>query len=261
MSANLSWALQVEQVCTIRRAPDGRACTILNQLSFQVDRGRISVIVGPSGGGKSSLVRLLNRLEDPHSGRILLEGVDIASLDPLLLRRRVGLVLQKPTMFAGSVLENLQRPFQLRRETVPDADAVVLRQTLELCRLETGLLAQPARTLSIGQQQRVNLARTLIVAPEVLVLDEPTSALDRPTGDRLAATLQEICRATGMTLLMVTHDLRLAQRIADHLGYLESGQILEQGPAARLLHQPATPQLQRFLAEPPSFPSEGAAGG
>jgi len=261
MIASLTWALQVEQVCTTRRAPDGRERTILNQLSFNVGRGRISVIVGPSGGGKSSLVRLLNRLEDPQSGRILLDEVDIATLDPLQLRRRVGLVLQKPTMFPGTVLDNLQRPFQLRRESVPDAAAVSLRQTLDLCRLEVALLTQPARTLSAGQQQRVNLARTLIAGPEVLVLDEPTSALDRPTGDRLAASLKEICRTTGMTLLMVTHDLRLAERIADHLGYLEAGQILEQGPAARLLKQPASPELQRFLAEPPSLAGEGAGRG
>ena len=93
----------------------------------------------------------------------------------------------------------------------------------------------------------------------MLLLDEPTSALDRPTGDRLAATLREICRSTGLTLVMVTHDLRLAERIADHLGYLEAGRILEEGPAEYLLRQPRSPELQRFLAEP-SAP-ERAEGG
>lgn len=261
MSANLPPALQIEEVCSVRRGPNGQDRTILDQLSFVVERGRISVIVGPSGGGKSSLVRLLNRLEDPQSGRILLDGVDIASLDPLLLRRRVGLVLQKPVMFAGSVQDNLQRSFQLQRDGGPQAEASLLEHTLQLCGLSAELLPQQARTLSIGQQQRVNLARTLIGGPEVLVLDEPTSALDRPTGDRLAATLKEICHAKGMTLLMVTHDLRLAERIADQLGYLESGRILEQGPASRLLQQPQSPELQRFLAEPPSLAAEGASRG
>lgn len=261
MSANLPPALQIEQVSSVRPGPDGRDRTLLDRLSFEVGRGRISVIVGPSGGGKSSLVRLLNRLEDPQSGRILLNGVDIASLDPLLLRRRVGLVLQKPVMFAGSVLDNLQQSFRLRRDSCSEADANLLQNTLHLCGLSAELLQQQARTLSIGQQQRVNLARTLIGGPEVLVLDEPTSALDRPTGDRLAVTLQEICRSRGMTLLMVTHDLRLAERIADHLGYLESGRILEQGPASRLLQQPQSPELQRFLAEPPSSAAEGSARG
>lgn len=256
MSATPPPALQIDEVCSVRRGPDGRDRTILDHLSFTVERGRISVIVGPSGGGKSSLVRLLNRLEDPRSGRILLDGVDIASLDPLQLRRRVGLVLQKPVMFAGSVLDNLQRSFLLRHEDPPAAEA-----TLRLCGLSSDLLPQEARTLSLGQQQRVNLARTLIGGTEVLVLDEPTSALDRPTGDRLAATLKELCRSTGLTLLMVTHDLRLAERIADHLGYLEAGRILEQGPAGRMLHQPQSPELQRFLAEPPGLADEGAARG
>lgn len=261
MSVNSPPALQIEEVCSVRRGPNGQDRTILDQLSFVVERGRISVIVGPSGGGKSSLVRLLNRLEDPQSGRILFDGVDIASLDPLLLRRRVGLVLQKPVMFAGSVQDNLQRSFQLQRDGGSQADTILLEHTLHLCGLSAELLPQQARTLSIGQQQRVNLARTLIGGPEVLVLDEPTSALDRPTSDRLAATLKEICRAKGMTLLMVTHDLRLAERIADHLGYLESGRILEQGPASRLLQQPQSPELQRFLAEPPSLAAEGASRG
>lgn len=261
MSANLPPALQIEAVCSVRRGPNGQDRTILDQLSFVVERGRISVIVGPSGGGKSSLVRLLNRLEDPQSGRILLDGVDIASLDPLLLRRRVGLVLQKPVMFAGSVQDNLQRSFQLRRDGGSQAEASLLEHTLQLCGLSAELLPQQARTLSIGQQQRVNLARTLIGGPEVLVLDEPTSALDRPTGDRLAATLRELCRSRGMTLLMVTHDLRLAERIADQLGYLESGRIFEQGPASRLLQQPQSPELQRFLAEPPCLAAEGASRG
>lgn len=254
-------ALQIEQVCSVRPGPDGRDRRILDQLSLEVERGRISVLVGPSGGGKSTLVRLLNRLEDPQSGRILLDGVDIASLDPLLLRRRVGLVLQRPVMFAGSVLDNVQRSFQLRRDGGSVAGADLLQRTLHLCGLGAELLQQQARTLSIGQQQRVSLARTLIGGPEVLVLDEPTSALDRPTGDRLAATLKQICRSTGMTLLMVTHDLRLAERIADHLGYLESGRILEQGPASRLLQQPQTAELRRFLSEPPSLAAEGAGGG
>lgn len=261
MSQASPWVLQIEEVSTARRSPEGRELVILDRLSFAVRRGAISAIVGPSGGGKSSLIRLLNRLEDPSCGRILLDGVDLAGLEPLALRRRVGLVLQKPTMFAGSVLTNLQCPFVLRREPLPSATDPLMVRTLELCRLEPELLGREARSLSIGQQQRVNLARALIAGPEVLLLDEPTSALDRPTGDRLGATLQQICRTTGLTLLMVTHDLRLAERIADHLGYLEAGRMLEQGPAARLLQQPQSPELKRFLAEPPDLASEGAARG
>ncbi len=260
-SVPLGPALQVDSVVTFRPGADGQPRRILDGLSFAVPAGRISVVVGPSGGGKSSLIRLLNRLDDPAEGRILLAGVDIAGLDPLALRRRVGLVLQKPTMFAGTVLANLQRSFLLRRDPLPSANSEPVRRILELCRLEHDLLAREARTLSIGQQQRVSLARTLIGAPEVLLLDEPTSALDRPTGDRLAATLRDICRRTGLTLLMVTHDLRLAERIADHLGYLEGGRMLEEGHPGQLLKQPRSEELQRFLAEPPAHEGERGEDG
>lgn len=243
-------ALEIEAVDKVRRERSGRNREILKGLSLTVPAGELTVIVGPSGGGKSTLVRLVNRLEDPTAGRILLVGEDVAALDPLLLRRRVGMVPQKPYMFEGTVLDNLQRPFVLRGEAAPAAESGIVRESLELCRLPSALLSQEARTLSLGQQQRVSLARTLITRPEVLLLDEPTSALDRPTADRLASTLREVCRSRNLTVLMVTHDLRLAGRAADRLAYLEDGRIIETGSPAELLNRPRSEQLRRFLAEP-----------
>lgn len=242
--------LQLHEVSKSRLAADGTPVTILQQLSLEVQAQQLTLIIGPSGGGKTTLVRLLNRLEDPTSGRILLHGRDLADYDPLELRCRVGLVAQKPFMFTGSVLENLQISYVLRRQAPPTAEHPALRQALDFCRLEQDLLPRPARSLSLGQQQRVSLARTLITGPEVIVLDEPTSALDRPTGDRLADTLQEICRSGGKTVVMVSHDLRLAERIADHLAYLEGGRIIEEGGARQLLSEPRSAELQRFLAQP-----------
>lgn len=250
-----SAALLIEAVRKSRRRPDGRSAEILRGLSMVVSADKLTVVVGPSGGGKSTLVRLLNRLEEPDGGRILLFGEEIGGLDPLVLRRRVGVVPQKPFMFSGSVFDNLRMPFLLREETPPAADSDFLRRTLDLCRVDLELLPREARSLSLGQQQRVALARTLLTNPEVLLLDEPTSALDRPTADRLAATLREICRSRRLTILMVTHDLRLAERVADHLAYLEGGEILEEGQPEALLKHPRTEQLRRFLAEP-----ESAAG-
>jgi putative ABC transport system ATP-binding protein len=243
-------ALSIEAVHKFRRALDGRTVEILCGLSLAAPTGELTAIVGPSGGGKSTLVRLLNRLEEPDGGRILLFGEAIASLDPLVLRRRIGLVPQKPFMFEGSVLDNLQRPFHLREASPPAADSETLRSVLALCRLDPELLSRDARSLSLGQQQRVSLARTLVTGPEVLLLDEPTSALDRPTADRLAATLREICRSRRLTILMVTHDLRLAGRVADHLAYLEGGVIFEEGRPEQLLNHPRSEQLRRFLTEP-----------
>jgi putative ABC transport system ATP-binding protein len=243
-------SVRAENVRKVRRGSDGGEQEILRGLSFSAEAARLSVIVGPSGGGKSTLIRLVNRLEDPTSGRLLLDGEDLATIDPLRLRRRVGTVLQKPFMYEGTVQDNLRRPFLLRGENPPATDSDLFAGTLALCRLEQELLGREARSLSLGQQQRVSLARTLVTRPEVLLLDEPTSALDRPTGDRLAETFRNICRSEGITILMVTHDLRLAERVADRMAYLEGGRVIEEGDPRELLNRPQSDQLQRFLAEP-----------
>lgn len=224
--------------------------TILRDVSFRAEEGEVTALVGPSGGGKSSLIRLVNRLEEPTSGRILLDGDEISSIDPLTLRRQVAMVLQKPFMFEGTVLDNLRRPFAYRGGPQPGADSPEIVRALELSRLDTDLLSRDACTLSIGQQQRLSLARALATRPRVLLLDEPTSALDRPTADRLGATFREICRGEKLTMILVTHDLRLAGRIGDHLVYLEAGRVIEEGRGEEMLAAPKTPELVRFLAEP-----------
>jgi len=242
--------LALEEVRKVRHEGNGPGREILKGVTASVAPARITVIIGPSGGGKSTLVRLINRLEDPTSGRILLSGRDISDIDPLTLRRRVGLVTQKPFMFPGTVRSNLDIIYRFRGEAPPGADAEEIGRTLERCRLPARLLSQEARFLSLGEQQRVSLARVLLGEPELLLLDEPTSALDRPTAAALAETLAEVCRAGSLTLLMVTHDLRLAEQVADHLAYLEDGRILEEGPAGNLLPAPRTEALKRFLALP-----------
>jgi len=242
--------LRLEGVGFVRKSREGAEVQLLRDISFSADGSQITVIIGPSGGGKSTLIRLINRLADPTSGKIYLGEVDIATLDPLLLRRRVALVPQKPFMFEGTVLENLQRPFLYRQQTPPGPQSEEVLSALELARLDPGLAERDARSLSLGQQQRVSLARALITKPEVLLLDEPTSALDRRTGDSLAAVLREICRSRCLTVLLVTHDLRLTERVADHCIYLEAGRILEEGSPQGMLAHPQSPALRRFLSEP-----------
>jgi putative ABC transport system ATP-binding protein len=160
------------------------------------------------------------------------------------------MMLQKAYMFPGTVLDNLQQPFRYRKEPLPAPDHPDLVRCIRLSRLSSDYLQRDARTLSGGEQQRVNLARALINRPEVLLLDEPTSALDRPTTDSLGATLQEICHAEGLTVIMVTHDLRLARRISDQTIYLETGRIVEAGRTAKLFAEPLSRGLQSFLVEP-----------
>lgn len=239
--------VRLDNIGVVRCGKDGREARILEEITFSARSGEITAIVGPSGGGKSSLIRLINRLSDPTSGTVSLAGQDIARLDPIRLRSQVAMVLQKPFMFQGTVLANLQRPFLYRSETLPVADSGEVQRVLELARLSPALLERDARTLSLGEQQRVNLARALITSPRVLLLDEPTSALDRPTADHLAATFREICHSQQLTVILVTHDLRLAEKIADYLFYLEGGRIREEGATAELLSRPHSEELRRFL--------------
>ncbi|APG28950.1 hypothetical protein A7E78_00650 [Syntrophotalea acetylenivorans] len=224
--------------------------TVLRDVDLTLVAGQITVIIGPSGGGKSTLVRLLNRLEEPSSGEILLNGRNIRLHDPLQLRRKVALVAQKPFVFNGSVLDNLQRPFIFQGDKPPAAEDSRLLELLALCQLSAEWLQRDARSLSVGQQQRLCLARSLAMGPEVLLLDEPTSALDRPTVNSLASSLRKACRKWQLAVLLVTHDLHLAKTIADHLAYLEDGCISEQGLPDELFARPRSNALQCFLSEP-----------
>ncbi|WP_083552470.1 ATP-binding cassette domain-containing protein [Syntrophotalea acetylenivorans] len=242
--------LQIAGLGKVRVNEQGREVTVLRDVDLTLVAGQITVIIGPSGGGKSTLVRLLNRLEEPSSGEILLNGRNIRLHDPLQLRRKVALVAQKPFVFNGSVLDNLQRPFIFQGDKPPAAEDSRLLELLALCQLSAEWLQRDARSLSVGQQQRLCLARSLAMGPEVLLLDEPTSALDRPTVNSLASSLRKACRKWQLAVLLVTHDLHLAKTIADHLAYLEDGCISEQGLPDELFARPRSNALQCFLSEP-----------
>ena len=242
--------LQLEQLTAARPGPQGRPLTILAAISCSFRQGELTTLIGPSGSGKSVLLRLINRLEDPSSGKILLAGEDIRSLSPPLLRQRVGMMLQKACMYEGTVLDNLQMPFYYRKKPLPGPDDPEITRCLTLARLAPDFLQRDARTLSGGEQQRVSLARTLISRPQALLLDEPTSSLDRPTTDSLGQTLLELCRAEQMAVILVTHDLRLARLISDQTIYLEAGRIVEAGCTAELFEQPQSEGLREFLFDP-----------
>lgn len=244
--------LQMNGLGKIRVNEQGHEVAVLRDVDLTLAAGQITVVIGPSGGGKSTLVRLLNRLEEPSSGEVLLHGRNIRLYDPLQLRRKVALVAQKPFVFTGTVLDNLQRPFLYQGDKSPAADDARLLELLALCQLSADWLRRDARSLSVGQQQRLCLARSLATGPEVLLLDEPTSALDRPTVNSLADSLRKACHKWQLAVLLVTHDLHLAKIIADHVAYLDDGRISEQGLPADLFARPRSNALHRFL----SLPSE-----
>ncbi|HKI50597.1 MAG TPA: ABC transporter ATP-binding protein [Geothermobacteraceae bacterium] len=241
--------LTLEKVAC-RAADDTSSPTVLLKgISFTLKAGELTALFGPSGGGKSTLLRLLVRFLEPVSGMIVFQQRDLASWEPRLLRRKIGLVRQQAHMFDGTVLDNLQLPFRWQKQAVPEPASAPIDQVLDWCQLKPELLNKPADQLSIGQKQRVALARTLLLKPELLLLDEPTSALDRPTADQVGETLRRLKQERQLGILLVSHDLRQLERIADRGLFLADGQLVEQGPMPQLLRQPQTLQLRTFLAE------------
>ena len=178
---------------------------VLDRLSIELPAGTTAV-VGPSGSGKSSLLRLLNRLADPDSGRVLLHGHDVRDEDVLALRRRVVLVPQLPAPLADTVAGDV-------RYAAPGADVGAL---LERAGLDGSFAGRPTSKLSVGEQQRVMLARALALDPEVLLLDEPTSALDAAARDAVETTIGSLCSEGGRSIVLVTHDPAQADRLAEH---------------------------------------------
>lgn len=203
--------------------PDGQPRTILSDVSFEIPAGARVAVIGASGTGKTTLLRLMNRLDDPDSGTISLNGTDIRQLPPPVLRRKVGMVFQQPHLFDGTILDNLNRPLTLGGQ--PDLDRLRAEAALEQVHLPGHLLDQHSRDLSIGQQQRVALARALVLQPEVLLLDEPTSALDPRSADTVLSLLTDVASASGITLVMVSHAMDQAEAFATNVVAVLDGAV------------------------------------
>jgi putative ABC transport system ATP-binding protein len=212
----------------------------LREVVAEIPDDGITALVGPSGAGKSTLLRLCNRLEVPARGRVLLRDDDVAAADPLRLRRRVGMVFQRPTPFPGTVRENLQ----VAAPAVTDDAAAA---ALEAAELPRSFLDRIATELSGGEAQRVCLARTLLTEPEVLLMDEATSSLDpasRHALERLALALSN----RGVRVLWVTHDFAQVRRVADHVLVVLDHRVAHTGPIQGLA-EGAPDDVHAFLAE------------
>jgi len=208
------------------------AVTLVDDISVEVRAGEVLAVVGPSGAGKSSFLRLLNRLDEPTAGTVLLDGVDYRQISPRELRRKVGMVTQRAFLFPGTVYQNIGFGPRQRGDMVSEARAEELLGRVGL----SGYANRDVANLSGGEAQRVSLARALANSPLVLLLDEPTSALDDEAKAQVEELIGDIILDTGLTCVVVTHDLAQASRIATRVIVLQRGRAIRIGPVAEMQH-------------------------
>ncbi len=221
--------------------------TVVDSVSLTIPRDSITVIVGSSGSGKSTLLRMLNRLVEPTRGRVLIDGRDTALEPAHLLRRRIGYVIQGHGLFPHrTVAENIATVPRLLGWSKEHTRARVY-QLLEVFQLDPGRYAQAfPHELSGGQQQRVGIARALAAEPAVLLMDEPFGALDPITRTKANEELLGIQRRFGTTIVLVTHDMDEAFRLANRVAVMSQGRILQYDSPAALLTHPADPFVSRM---------------
>jgi ABC-type methionine transport system ATPase subunit len=190
---------------------------ILKGVDADVPKDDITAVVGPSGAGKSTLLRAINRLVEPTAGEVYLDGEPTSAMSPLELRRRVGMVFQLPALFGATVEEATLYGARLAGRS---ADAGRL---LEMAGLDASFKGKAPQSLSVGEQQRVSIARALALGPEVLLMDEPTSALDEAARRRIEDLVRELNASLGLTIVLVSHDLDQVERVADRVVLLAGG--------------------------------------
>jgi phosphate transport system ATP-binding protein len=223
-------------------------------ISLDFPERRVSAIIGPSGCGKSTLIRCINRLHETvlHTrveGQILLDGEDILSLDPVLVRRRVGMVFQKPNPFVTmSIYDNVSVPLRFNgRHSRSEVDRAVIRslQHAALWDEVKDRIDAPAVSLSGGQQQRLCIARALAAEPEVLLMDEPCSALDPVATAKIEGLVTQLKQQ--YTVVIVTHNLQQAGRVADRTAFLYLGKLVEVGETGPMFERPREKLTEQYI--------------
>lgn len=234
--------IQIEHLCLRFREKE-----ILKDINLHIRQGEIFTFIGPSGSGKTTLIRLIDLLEIPTSGKIFFDGHDTATSEAgrLALRRRMGMVFQKPAVLNTTVEKNVG--FGLKFRGVPAAE--IKNRVLEALDL-VGLPVfgqQRAVTLSGGEMQRVAIARAMVTEPEVLLLDEPTANLDPVSAELIEDLIVRINREFKTTIIMSTHDMIQGQRLADRIGVIMNGKLVQTGTSIEIFYQPKGRDIARFV--------------
>jgi len=237
--------LELRQIC--KRFD---AHVALDAVSLHLEKVHTLVVVGPSGGGKSTLLRLIAGLEFPDSGELEINGERVVFEEPTLLahRRSVGTVFQAFNLFPHlTALQNITLPLEKVHGHSPAEAGEIARQLMARFRLEKHSARRPAE-LSGGQRQRVAIARAISIKPRLLLFDEPTSALDPEMTADVLDMIKEL-REEGRDFILVTHEMGFARQVADQVALLADGRIIEAGPVQQIFENPARPESRQFLAK------------
>lgn len=236
--------LPILSICHLQKSFDHRV--ILKDVSMDVNEGEVNVIIGPSGSGKSTFLRCINRLETYDSGSIRFQGTDICSVSLNQLRTQIGMVFQSFNLFSNkNVLENLTlAPVVVMKMKKAEAESLALSK-LESVGMKEFAHRSPA-TLSGGQKQRVAIARSLMMNPKIMLFDEPTSALDPEMVGEVLKVIRTL-KESGMTMVIVTHEMQFAQAVASQVHFMDDGLILETGTPAAIFRNPQETRTREFL--------------
>ena len=236
------------QVHDLKKYYNGGDVKALDSVTADICKGDVMAVIGPSGGGKSTFLRSLNLLEKPTSGSIIFDGVDITGkkVDLPLHRQKMGMVFQHFNLFPNkTVLDNLtMAPVKIKKQSRAEAEekAMALLKRVGLADRAHDWPAQ----LSGGQKQRVAIVRALAMEPEVMLFDEPTSALDPEMVGEVLEVMKELAQS-GMTMVVVTHEMAFARGVGSRVLFMDAGKIAEQGAPADIFDHPQSPRLQDFL--------------
>ena len=249
MATNSSNDVLISVRHLVKEYNDGKV-KALDDCSLDVKRGEVVAIIGPSGSGKSTMLRSLNLLEEPTSGEIYFNGVDLSdkSVNINLHRQKMGMVFQQFNLFPHmTVKKNITlAPVQLRLKTQAQADEMAMK-LLTRIGLADKANEYPAM-LSGGQKQRIAIVRALAMEPEVMLFDEPTSALDPEMVGEVLDVMKELAQQ-GMTMVVVTHEMGFAREVGDRVLFMADGKIVEQGTPHEIFDEPRNPRLKDFLSK------------